>query len=58
MTIQDLRDDVIDNEEPTIEELIAWEKQGGCEATDSCWVEVDGICSHRCESWFLYLCFV
>ena len=25
----------------------------GCEATDGCWVEPDGICSHGHPSWLL-----
>lgn len=36
---------------PTIEQLIRWEEEGGCEATDGCWVEPDGTCEHGCVSW-------
>jgi hypothetical protein len=35
----------------TIEEWM-WE-DGGCEATDGCWVEVDGRCPHGHPSWLL-----
>ena len=37
----------------TIEEWM-WE-DGGCEATDACWVEPDGVCSHGHPSWLLRL---
>lgn len=40
---------------PDIETLIEWEADGGCEATDGCWVEPDGICPHGCRSWLLEL---
>lgn len=41
---------------PSIEELIAWEfEDGGCEATDGCWVEPDGMCEHGHPSWLLVL---
>jgi hypothetical protein len=43
------------SEEPDLETLIAWEEEGGCEATDGCWVEGDGICPHGCQSWLLVL---
>lgn len=36
---------------PTIEQLVEWEEEGGCKATDGCWVEPDGICEHGCSSW-------
>jgi hypothetical protein len=42
-------------DEPTIEELIEWESEGFCYATDGCKVEPDGICPHGCESWLLVL---
>jgi hypothetical protein len=42
-------------EPPDLETLMAWEAEGGCEATDGCWVEVDGVCPHGCQSWFLEL---
>ena len=36
---------------PTLEELQEWLDEGGCEATDGCWVEPDGDCEHGCPSW-------
>lgn len=46
--------------EPTIEEpdrevIEIWLWEGGCEATDSCWVEPDGTCEHGHPSWLLRL---
>ena len=41
--------------EPTVEELMEWEAEGGCEATDGCWVETDGVCPHGCQSWMLVM---
>lgn len=38
---------------PTIEQLERWMSEGGCEATDGCWVEPDGKCEHRHSSWML-----
>ena len=41
---------------PTWEDLEEWMwEDGGCEATDSCWVEPDGTCQHGHPSWFLKL---
>jgi hypothetical protein len=31
------------------------EAEGGCEATDGCWVEPDGVCEHGCKSWLIVL---
>jgi len=42
-------------EPPDLETLMKWEADGGCEATDGCWVEADGACSHGCQSWLLEL---
>ena len=42
-------------EPPDIETLMEWEAQGGCEATDGCWVEPDGTCTHGRRSWLLEL---
>jgi len=42
-------------EPPDLETLMAWEEEGGCEATDGCWVESDGVCSHGHQSWLLEL---
>ena len=40
---------------PDVETLMEWEEEGGCEATDGCWVEPDGICPHGRKSWLLEL---
>ncbi len=41
---------------PDLETLQRWQdEEGGCEATDGCWTEADGICSHGCKSWLLVL---
>ena len=42
-------------EKPTLEELQEWTDDGGCEATDGCWVEPDDICEHGHPSWLLHL---
>ena len=43
-------------EEPDVETLQEWDwEDGGCEATDGCWVEPDGVCEHGHPSWMLYL---
>jgi hypothetical protein len=43
-------------EQPDWETLEEWlVEDGGCEATDSCWVEPDGICPHGYPSWLLVL---
>lgn len=39
--------------EPTFEELQDYENDGGCEATDGCWVEPDGVCPHGHPSWLI-----
>ena len=44
-----------EKEIPSVEQLIEWESEGGCEATDGCWVETDGICEHGCKSWLIVL---
>jgi hypothetical protein len=31
---------------PSLEQLLEWQEQGGCEATDGCWVEPDGCWVH------------
>lgn len=47
--------------EPTVEQpddgdFEEWMSgEGGCEATDGCWVEPDGTCPHGYPSWLLYL---
>lgn len=45
----------VEPEPPDLETLLAWEEEGGCEATDGCWVEPDGVCSHGHPSWLLEL---
>ena len=41
---------------PSLEELHSQvEDEGGCEATDGCWVEPDGSCEHGRPSWLLVL---
>jgi hypothetical protein len=41
---------------PPLEELQRQvEEDGGCEATDGCWVEPDGYCEHDKPSWLLVL---
>lgn len=45
--------------EPTMEEPDMLEvneqadEEGGCEATDGCWVEPDGVCEHGHPSWLI-----
>ena len=42
--------------EPDFETLENWMiEDGGCEATDGCWVEPDGRCQHGHPSWFVVL---
>ena len=48
----------METERPTIEQLIEWEQEGGCEATDGCWVEPDGTCEHGCNSWLIEMCLI
>jgi hypothetical protein len=41
---------------PSLEELQRQvEEDGGCEATDGCFVEPDGTCDHDQPSWLLAL---
>ena len=40
---------------PPLEQLLEWQEEGGCEATDGCWVEPDGRCEHGKPSWLLAL---
>lgn len=40
---------------PDTETLTEWLADGGCEATDGCWVELDGECEHGCKSWLIEL---
>ena len=41
-------------DQPSMEELMEWSEDDGCEATDGCWVEPDGVCGHGHPSWLLY----
>lgn len=41
--------------EPSIEQLMLWDHEGGCETTCGCWVESDGYCEHGNPSWLLVL---
>ena len=45
-------------EHPDIETLEEWDMDGGCEATDGCWVEPDGVCQHGHPSWLLRLGYI
>jgi hypothetical protein len=43
-------------EEPTLETLMAWADEGGCRATDGCWLAADvEACEHGCPSWAIVL---
>jgi hypothetical protein len=41
--------------QPDEETLQQWDADGGCEATDGCWVEYDGTCPHGHPSWLIHL---
>lgn len=44
------------DDQPSIYDL--WDcrdEYGGCDATDGCWVECDGVCEHGHPSWLLRL---
>lgn len=45
-------------EQPELDQLMQWADEDACEATDGCWVEVDGECPHGHPSWLLYLGYV
>lgn len=40
---------------PDVETLEQWLEEGGCEATDGCWTEPDGVCEHGHQSWLLVM---
>jgi len=42
-------------DEPSVDTIMEWMDESGCEATDGCWVEPDGVCQHGYPSWLLYL---
>jgi len=58
MLAKDILEERTQKPEPSIEQLMQWEAEDGCEATDGCWVEPDGICPHGCKSWLLELGFL
>ena len=40
---------------PDIEDVMETvDEDEGCEATDGCWIEPDGVCGHGYPSWLLY----
>ena len=41
--------------EPTMDQLMEWEAEGGCETPCGCWVEPDGVCEHGEPSWLIIL---
>jgi len=43
------------NLEDILDRLQEWDADGGCEATDGCWVEPDGYCEHGKPSWMVAL---
>jgi hypothetical protein len=49
--------DVEDNP-PDICIIVDWMEEGGCEATDGCWVEPDGYCEHGKPSWAIVLGYI
>ena len=50
--------DVIDGDQPTIDQLEAWSMDGVAEALDGCSVEPDGTCEHGSPSWLLALGYI
>ena len=52
--LQELAGDLLPDV-PSMETLRDWDNDGGCEATDGCWVEIDGHCPHGRPSWALVL---
>lgn len=40
---------------PDLEEIRECMLDGGCPATDDCWVELDGTCPHGHPSWMIAL---
>jgi hypothetical protein len=43
---------------PDLDTLQEWMSEGGCEATDGCWVEPDGTCEHGEVSWLVRLGYI
>ncbi len=50
--------ELLQETQPSLEQLMEWEMEGGCEATDGCWVEADGTCPHGFNSWLLELGYI
>ena len=46
---------MLHGDKPSLDDLEAWEADGGCEAVDGCWVESDGHCEHGTPSWLLVM---
>lgn len=45
-------------DEPTVETLMGWSDQGGCRATDGCWLgPKSDACEHGYPSWAVVLGF-
>jgi hypothetical protein len=46
-------------DEPSLETLMQWADDGGCQATDGCWLGKDTLeCEHGHPSWAVVLDFV
>jgi hypothetical protein len=44
--------------QPSVEQMEEMSFDGGCDATDGCWVEPDGRCEHGYPSWMLCLGYI
>jgi hypothetical protein len=43
-------------DEPTIATLMSWARDGGCQATDGCWLQDDRLeCPHGHPAWAVIL---
>lgn len=47
-----------ETDEPDLAQIMEWESEGSCEATDGCMVEPDGWCEHGHPSWMLRLGYI
>ena len=54
-TLQTQVRDALPKDAPDLSTLIGWITEGGCEATDGCWVEEGGTCPHGHRSWLVEL---
>lgn len=45
---------------PSLEQLMEWEMEGGCEAAcpENCWVAPDGVCPHGFNGWLIELGYI